>query len=85
MTAAAEEDVLLPTTAETREWLQALTAKWPPAAASAEQPRELSKVHLLALLVIVATWWFSGPLAITKILDFLAWAVAYASTGGLPF
>lgn len=84
MTAIEEDELLLPASKETLAWVQALTAKWPPAAAPAEQPRELSKWHLLALLVIVVTWWFWGPLAVTKIFDFLALAVAYASTGGLP-
>lgn len=66
-----DDDVLLsPTTAETRAWVQAAMAKWPPAAAPAEEPRDLSKLYLLAWPFIV-TYWFWFPWLATKISDLL--------------
>lgn len=79
---SSDDDVLVsPTSAETRAWVQALTAKWPAAAAPAGPPREPSWLYLLAL-PIVMTVWFWAPWLSTKILDFFAWGVAYVSIGG---
>lgn len=79
----ADEDELRPTSAETRAWVQALTAKWPPAPALVETP-DYSKLYLLAWPFIV-TYWFWAPWLFTKVGDLTVWLISHAVSGNVGF